>query len=615
MTQLEYLIANDVLLMLAGIEGDYFKMNRSQNGFTVAPSANISGNSTMLSFLDKFSQIGNEFRVIQCYIQRAQEDFDSVAKEKAGGKSLTKKAFVSAVEKLMEDYLVFVGGQLEVKINSLESHDNLLVNLFNLLQSTGKKVSFLHSLVANVQKGLIDADAAKLLNFLNDQMKACIGLKDQQNIVRFLLNETSKPLMKMCYEWIQFGELRDDYDEFFILKRKLNVNSNVAAAQKSFLVEYWYTNGLVLRSEESVPAFLTDIVKEILLTGKYYNILRIYHMDTLFDFHSTGSVTFSYNTLPEFQKILQEKYSSASNMVLKVLFTENDLFYKLKTIKHYFFCSQSDYLVNFLDQAGDLLRQSVNTIDVEKLQILFENCLKNSSSVIANGAGFNFYVEDMFSVQLSKYSLVDMLFKIITMSNNSSDSLLEAMEAVDEAEDSLTGLNAFCLEVELEFPLCLVVSKKCMMKYQLIFRQLFTLKYVEHLLSLAWTEHQAGYRKLVQGKANDNKTKELLKTMKKAWLLRCRMTTILQGLHAFITDRLEVGWIELEKTLFEYRREFGPLSYKKDDFIKSTVNSSDKSLDKLLLVHDQFLDDCLKECLITNKKLAGKSIIISSSNN
>jgi gamma-tubulin complex component 2 len=55
---------------------------------------------------------------------------------------------------------------------------------------------------------------------------------------------------------------------------------------------------------------------------------------------------------------------------------------------------------------------------------------------------------------------------------------------------SLKGMDAFTLAYRVRWPLSLIISKKTLTKYQLIFRHLFAIKHVERQLCATWRNHQ-----------------------------------------------------------------------------------------------------------------------------
>jgi gamma-tubulin complex component 2 len=59
--------------------------------------------------------------------------------------------------------------------------------------------------------------------------------------------------------------------------------------------------------------------------------------------------------------------------------------------------------------------------------------------------------------------------------------------------------ESFTLKYNVQWPLSLVISKKAINKYQLIFRHLLFQKYVETSLEKAWSIHQSTKECKIQG--------------------------------------------------------------------------------------------------------------------
>lgn len=60
-------------------------------------------------------------------------------------------------------------------------------------------------------------------------------------------------------------------------------------------------------------------------------------------------------------------------------------------------------------------------------------------------------------------------------------------------DQELRGVEGLMLSFSVRWPLSLVLSKKSLTKYQLLFRHLFFAKHVQRLLSKnSWREHQVG---------------------------------------------------------------------------------------------------------------------------
>ena len=141
---------------------------------------------------------------------------------------------------------------------------------------------------------------------------------------------------------------------------------------------------------------------------------------------------------------------------------------------------------------------------------------------------------------------------------------------------TFSAIDALTLDYTVKFPLSLVISRKTILRYQLLFRFLLHLKHVEQSLSAMWIEQKAApWRRAVPSHP------EFERWRSRVFLLRARMLSFVQQILAFATfEVLEPNWRELERKLEKVQ-----------------------TVDQLLRDHVDFLDTCLKECMLTSSKL------------
>lgn len=146
---------------------------------------------------------------------------------------------------------------------------------------------------------------------------------------------------------------------------------------------------------------------------------------------------------------------------------------------------------------------------------------------------------------------------------------------------SLLGIDALTLDYSVKFPLSLVISRKALTKYQLIFRHLLSLKHGEQVLCHAWIEHS-------KSPVWKNASPELKQWRGRVYSLRTRMLAFVQQFAYYVcSEVLEPKWRELASKL-------------------ATV----ATVDQVLQIHSDFLDTCLNECMLTNSKLLRVSCFI-----
>ena len=132
------------------------------------------------------------------------------------------------------------------------------------------------------------------------------------------------------------------------------------------------------------------------------------------------------------------------------------------------------------------------------------------------------------------------------------------------------------LDYQVKFPLSLVISRKTILQYQLLFRFLLHLKHAEQTLSSMWIE-----QKTSPWRVSLPHHPEFEKWRLRVFLLRSRMLAFVQQILAFVTfEVLEPNWRNLEVKLAKVI-----------------------TVDQLLRDHSDFLDTCLKESMLTSARL------------
>ncbi|RVW46556.1 Gamma-tubulin complex component 2 [Vitis vinifera] len=126
---------------------------------------------------------------------------------------------------------------------------------------------------------------------------------------------------------------------------------------------------------------------------------------------------------------------------------------------------------------------------------------------------------------------------------------------------------------QVQWPLSIVISRKALTKYQLIFRFLFHCKHVNRQLCGAWQLHQGVRAINMRGTA----------IPRSSLLCRSMLKFINSLLHYLTFEVLEPNWHVMHNRL-----------------------QTAKSIDEVIQFHDFFLDKCLRECLLLLPELLKK---------
>lgn len=384
--------------------------------------------------------------------------------------------------------------------------------------------------------------------------------------------------------------------------------------KEDFNDTYWEMRYTI--REGGVPVFLETMKNQILLAGKYLNVVRECgvnianpeemqnEMSSLAQelninsdrgngpFMSTRSEVWAAVDGSRFVKNLQVAYKYANQTLLNLLMEDQQLIGRLRSIKHYFFLDQSDFLTSFLDLAKDELKQPASKIPQNRLQSLMDLVLRNPSSV----AAYDPFKEDV-KVCMSHFRLIDQLLCIINPSGieggikdprvdtfERSQSLSNSstmVSAIPASTADLSGFEALILDYTVTFPLSLIISRKALTKYQLLFRHILNMKHVEDLLCNVWMEQKNAIWK------TRSRNPEIEEWKFKIFSLRNRMLTFVQQFAYYVTNEvLEPNYRRLETNL-----------------------TSISTVDQVLQLHSDFLDTCLTECMLTNSKLLRVSLL------
>lgn len=90
-----------------------------------------------------------------------------------------------------------------------------------------------------------------------------------KKIYSFLLSKASQPYFEILNAWIYHGEIKDPYNEFMVVEKRNVKKENL---KEDYNDTYWEMRYTI--REGAVPVFLETMKTQILLAGKYLNVVR-----------------------------------------------------------------------------------------------------------------------------------------------------------------------------------------------------------------------------------------------------------------------------------------------------------------------------------------------------
>ena len=608
----ESAILEDLLFAFMGFEAQYIRFVDSYNPmeekerlagpkFRILPGLDPSLRDLTSSMLD----IATYYVAVEAFIDvHSREDFGSI-----------NHALCASMRRLLKDYLVLIV-QMENQLltnpsftlHVLNLHmlptSNTLFQLYTLAQEILRKNKLLEEDLESEGESDIDdlieqlKDGGDLLGgkskiqkggtvirMLTERLSQMSGDPAARKILEGLLRDASRPYMAMLNEWLHRGSIRDPHMEFLIREQK---SINRDKLEEDFTDAYWEKRYTIRESD--VPPQLEAVKDRILLAGKYLNVVR-----------ECGGVDISKQVQdvpltfddPRFFTNISDAYAHANSSLLNLLLTTHELPARLRSMKHYFFLDRSDFFSAFLYLGNSELKKLAKDINVGKLQSLLDLVLRQPGSVAAQDP----FKEDI-GLHMNDQNLTKFLMSVVNvkgfeegMEDNLPRRTPTTKDDADKAK-KMTGYDALEFKFAVPFPVSLVISSKTVVRYQILFRYLLSLRHLENQLVNSWEDHNK-----VISWTNKSSDRRLEMWKRRAWTLRARMLNFVQSFMYYCTaEVIEPNW----------------------HLLMEKVNSKDKSgksanrtVDELMEDHVDFLDTCLKECMLMNPKLLK---VLSTSN-
>ncbi|SPO22963.1 related to gamma-tubulin complex component 2 [Ustilago trichophora] len=463
------------------------------------------------------------------------------------------------------------------------------------------------------------AKGGEILSMLWDRITRMSGDPKARTLFTTLFQRASQPYAQTLVKWITTGDLSDTYEEFMVME---DAKVTRAALESDPTDEYWETRytlrdettiakrerqrqlGLDLDAEledgednprgiltggAKIPSFLEPWKHKILLAGKYLNVIRECGLEVPSDPEqtdagsnaSTGKATATVVVVmndESFFRRIEAAYQRANSSLLKLLLEDQHILERLRSLKHFFFFSESDFLSSFLEQSAHELVKKVSPAKTretvqQRLQTHLGAVLGSSSTV-----GFEDPYREDVRIVLASEGAYDQLKRIAETKGGIEATKLAQANAAAAASGSsskelfVPAVTLLQFDVAVKFPVSLVISRKNILRYQFVSRGLFHLKTLERSLSELWLDHSSN--PLWKQKTHP----ALEKWKQKLFMLRSRMTFFVQQLLAFqLMEVVEPNYLDLERKLRNV-----------------------KTVDQLMKDHFAFLNTTRKELMFTD---------------
>ncbi|XP_036684348.1 gamma-tubulin complex component 2 isoform X1 [Balaenoptera musculus] len=537
----EAAVVEDLLYVLVGVDGRYVTAQpltgRQSRTFLVDPSLDLSIRELVSRVLPAASSYSTVTRA--AFPRRFVEEKSSFEYGQVN------HALAAAMRTLVKEYLILVTQLEQLQRQGLLS----LQKLWFHIQPAMRTVDILASLATSVDKG--ECVGGSTLSLLHDRSFSYTGDSQAQELCLYLTTAASVPYFEILEKWIYRGIIDDPYSEFMVEEHELRKEK----IQEDYNDKYWDQRYTVVPRQ--IPSFLQKMAGKALSTGKYLNVVRECGHDVTCPVAKEVIYTLKERAYVE---QIEKAFNYASKVLLDFLMEEKELVARLRSIKRYFLMDQGDFFVHFMDLTEEELKKPVDDITPTRLEALLELALRMST---ANTDPF----KDDLKIDLMPHDLITQLLRVLAIETKQEKAMVHA----EPTGLTLSGLEAFSFDYVVKWPLSLIINRKALTRYQMLFRHMFYCKHVERQLCNVW----------ISNKTAKQYSLHSAKWFAGAFTLRQRMLNFVQNIQYYMMfEVLEPTWHVLEKSL-----------------------RSASNIDDVLGHHTSFLDSCLKDCMLTNPEL------------
>ena len=617
----EAVIIDDLLFVFMGYEGQYIRYAEKydpsiEKGRLAGPTFKILPglDPSLRDLTNSVLKMATYYKALEAFVEvQSRDEFGMINHALCASISRYLKEYLTLVVQLEHQLITNSSFTLhQLHLHTLKTN-HIMLQLYTLAQEIMKKNALLEEDLDDSVDGLDDVDnileqlreggdlvpgsmtkkvckGGNVLRLLTERLGFMSGDPAARELLQNLLRDASRPYMKMLNEWLHHGGIKDPHAEFLIKEQQSIKREKL---EEDYTDEYWEKRYTI--RDNDVPPQLEAVKDKVLLAGKYLNVVR--ECGGVDVSKEVKDVPRTFDDLA-FLDNVNAAYAHANSSLLNLLLTTHALPDRLRSMKHYFFLDRSDFFTYFLDLSASELRKPWRLVNVGKLQSLLDLVLRQPGTVAAQDP----YKEDV-KVHMNNVGLTQLVMRVVNVKGFDEATAQDESAAdkyrtpatiskdkVDE-ENKMTGFEALEFKFSVPFPLSLVISSKTVFRYQILFRYLLSMRHLEGLLVTSWEEQN---RILSWTHRTNDKRLEMWK--RKTWTLRARMLVFIQQTTYYCTSEvIEANWNAL------MARVNGEDTYDRNG--RPGPPKVSRTVDELMEDHVDFLDTCLKECMLMNSKL------------
>ena len=607
-------IVTDLLYVLVGINGKYIKYDIKSDSYNLLE--NILWEEYIYDIVNSISEVGWLFNKIKKYIEYYKS---------SNFNSLYIQSFIFAIQNDLDEYYKVISFFKKMNNNDL-SNDISHIPLNNSLKEIQKYSNKLN--LKNLLMGIIPYK--EKLKWILTCCESIHGLKGSsilsqiysyvtylgnEQFLKNILNEVTKPFIGFILNWIKYGEIQDPYDEFFVKidenvkeddlwknKYKLIYGNIPNFMKREFVLKifevgkcihffnYFCKEKYNLNNLKKVIQYIKNKYFEEKQKNINENEINIKMQEEESFTTEENSINDDDNNIFSSQKLISEfdyqinkekikhektSYESVLNFI-PLIFSKTDL----NKILNISFLNE---LNKNIDIIHNLLHKDLVRIFFQKFKFLENIEALNKYLLLGQGDMIQNLMESLYTElqkpgnTIYKYVLQSVLESAINSTNaryNDKECLNKLNIKLLKALPGDIGWDVFCLEYNIDLPLNIIINSRNILDYQKMFIFLIRIKRIEYSQNLEWRKIMTYTRDIANDKYPFFKSK-----IKKSLKFNQQIMHFIISLHNYLTlEVLETQYKKLIKKIYR-------------------VNS----IDELISAHNEFVNNIKQKCFLDNK--------------
>lgn len=547
----EALVVRDLLNVLVGLEGVYIRYNNYYDPHSdVVPEFKIAKtmDPSLKSFSKRIAKLGKYYIVLTKVAEKWSEPSFGNILHRFGFEvkrflRLNYLHFIAdRLERDFKESTTFSISELEQVITDVEITKQLELlytvseridredrtrrnmdrvkedfnNFINDLKDQGQSSNAF--ILATDTRVLPIAKGGVILRIIQEMVHENLGDRTNVAFLNNILNDVAGNYCEMLFKWLTEGKLNDPYDEFMVVDTMKNVND--ITPHMKYGDRLWDTQ-FVIRKDGLLKQYDSNADNELLFmvltTGKLVNLVK-----TSLNKVNLTLATNRDDEIKNFSELMEGStlelyinkwYNEANKLCLQMYLEGYELVKLIRMLqKHYFGYHNANGVSRFLQKNMVELtrRYRKNGYEREKLQRAFE--IERESKYSSN----NDLVKQLLNLQLDDQPFGEVILQYVRQGEEQREELtisgeddgtrllrannfqnlkvilLQELTSAHDGSEDIKALksNIYYLNFEMivPYPISIIITRPCIVQYQIISRYFFLLQYYSKLLDDTWIE-------------------------------------------------------------------------------------------------------------------------------